>query len=205
MESFLMIKYHQTDDITKGKFILDVDEKCFHTTKLQHVEPVVLWSPPPVGWHKLNTDGSYGPGGHGGAGMIVRDHNGKIILSSCRQLLSCRDALGTELSALQEGLSLALHWSNLPLIIEIDCLEIVKILKNKEIDRSTYTMEIEEIKNLLKVRQTCITHVKRCQNDSSHFLANYARTNSQTAVLFASGTLPFENLFYHDFYLSLQS
>jgi hypothetical protein len=43
-----------------------------------------------------------------------------------------------------------------------------------------------EIKTLMKVRQTCIAHIKRCQNNSSHFLANYVRTNAHTALLFAS-------------------
>jgi hypothetical protein len=38
--------------------------------------------------------------------MIVRDHNGEIILSACRHLVSCRDALAAELKALLEGISL---------------------------------------------------------------------------------------------------
>ena len=72
-------------------------------------------------------------------------------------------------------------------MIEVDCLEIVKMVNNKEVDRSVYSMTIEEIKTLMKFRQTCITHIKRCQNTSSHFMANYARTNTHTAVWLASG------------------
>uniref|UniRef100_A0ACD5YU06 Uncharacterized protein n=1 Tax=Avena sativa TaxID=4498 RepID=A0ACD5YU06_AVESA len=115
--------------------------------------------------------------------MIVRDHNGEILLSSCRQLLSCKDPLGAELSAVMEGLSLALHWCNKHLITETDCLEIVSLLNSKEIYCLAYAMMIEEIKTLLKVRQPCITHVMKCQNTGSQFLANYAsRISSRTAV-----------------------
>ena len=76
------------------------------------------WTPPTVGWDKLNTGGSFGSNGDARARIIVRDHNGEILLSSCRQILSCKDPLGAELFAVREGLSLALHWCNNPLIIE---------------------------------------------------------------------------------------
>jgi len=92
-----------------------------------------------------------------------------------------------ELKSLLEGISLALHWCNQPLQIEVDCLEMIKMLENKEADRSVYSTTIEEIKILMKIRQTCITHISRSQNSSSHFMANYARANSHTAVWLASG------------------
>jgi hypothetical protein len=47
-------------------------------------------------------------------------------------------------------------------MIEIDYLAIVKLIKNNEVDLSFYTTTTEEIKTLIKVRQSCITHVKRC-------------------------------------------
>ena len=119
--------------------------------------------------------------------MVLRDYKGEIIISACRQLLYCTDALGAELSAVLDGLSLALQWCSTPLIIETDCLEIVKSLKNEALDRSVYTSMVEEKQTLLHVRDTCITHVKRSQNNSSHFMANYARIHSCTAVWHSSG------------------
>jgi hypothetical protein len=86
---------------------------------------------------------------------------GAIILSACRQIFHCKYKPGAELSALFEGVSLALQWCSLPTIIETDCLEIVKILENEEMDWSADSSIIEEIKTLLKVRLTCITHVNR--------------------------------------------
>jgi hypothetical protein len=186
MESLLMIKHHHNENITKGKFILDGDERYFHTLKDQEHVNDPPWNPPSEGWCKLNTNGSFGAGVDASAGMIVRDPRGDIILSSCHLLLFCRDAWESELFAVKEGLSLALQYCNKPLLIETDCLEIVKLLRKSEVDRSVYTMVIEDIKALMKVHCVCITHDKRCQNINSHYLANYARTNAHTAVWLAS-------------------
>jgi ribonuclease HI len=122
---------------------------------------------PPIGWVKLNTDGSFGTDGEAGAGIIVQDHKEDIVLSSCRHLINCRDAFEAELSTVREGLSLALQWFNQPVLIETDCLELIKRLQSEEMDRSVYATMIKETKGLLKVQQTCITHIKRCQNISS--------------------------------------
>jgi hypothetical protein len=120
-------------------------------------------------------------------GTMARDNNVEIIFSACHQLLHCKNPSVAELLAVLEGVSLALHWCNLSLDIEVDCLEIVKVLNQEEMDRSAYSSLIEELKTLLKVRQTCITHVRRGQNFSSQFLANYAREKAHTAVWFNSG------------------
>jgi ribonuclease HI len=170
----------------KGKFFLDFEDVHIHSPIAQGTEPF-NWTAPPIGWCKLNSDGSFGADGAAGAGMIVRDHTGNIVFSACRQLSNCRDALEAELCAAREGLVLALNWCTQPLILEMDCLEIIKMLQNKNMDRSVYTTIIEDVKSLLKDRQTCITHVKRAQNISSHFLANFARINGCTAVWLSSG------------------
>ena len=67
---------------------MDLEAKKFHTTPILNSDPIARWTPPPEGWYKLNTDGSFGVHGDVGAGTIVRDHRGDIILSFCRQLSS---------------------------------------------------------------------------------------------------------------------
>ena len=181
----MQIKYHPGADHVKGKFILFEEDRRFHT-KTDRIH-VPKWSPPSLGWCKLNTDGSFSTNGGTGIGMVARDHSGEIIFSACRYLPICRDALEAELRAVMEGLSLAIHWSNSNLIVEVDCLEMVKLLKNKATDRSIYSFLIEEIKQLIKVRQTFITHVTRSENTVSHFMANYARLNAYVDVWLATG------------------
>jgi hypothetical protein len=41
---------------------------------------VERWSPPSVGWHKANADGAFSQAlGHGGGGVVVRDHQGEFL------------------------------------------------------------------------------------------------------------------------------
>lgn len=142
---------------------------------------------PPAGWYKLNTDGSFVANGTAGAGMVLRDHLGKIVFTSCRNLYACPDALETELMAAMEGIALALQWCDMPFIVEVDCLELVNMVQKQSIDLSAHMTVIEDNKNSLKARQTCITHVNRKQNSISHFMANYARSSGRTAVWLNSG------------------
>jgi hypothetical protein len=115
--------------------------------------------------------------------MIAHDDDGVIIFSACRDnSFFYRDALGAELHAIMEGLSLALQWCNLPLVVETDCLDIIKLLHDGGVNRSVHASLIEENKVLLKERQTCVTHITVDRNKYSHYLANYARVNSSTIV-----------------------
>ena len=67
------------------------------------------WELPPIDWVKLNCDGLVKlEDGSAGAGMVLRDENGHIIFSACRQLLNCSDPLEAEAMACEEGLRLAM-------------------------------------------------------------------------------------------------
>jgi hypothetical protein len=57
------------------------------------------------------------------------------VASICLQ----RSALREELNAVLDGLSLALHLCTQPLIGVMDCLEIVKLLQNEDMDCLGYT------------------------------------------------------------------
>jgi hypothetical protein len=127
--------------------------------------------------------------------MIARDHGGNIIFSACLQLQSCRDPLGSELHTIMEGLSLSMNWCNLPILVETNYLETAKMLRSEGVDRSVHAPMVEEIKSLLKVHQTYVTHVNHSENSSSHFLASNART-SRTALWLYSGTDGLASLCY---------
>jgi hypothetical protein len=59
--------------------------------------------------------------GAAGAGMILRDVEGHINFSACRSLYQCGPVLEEELGAYMQGIALALHWSQEPIIVETDC------------------------------------------------------------------------------------
>lgn len=175
-------------DPVKGKAVANpcfphIIPTCNMGRKVSSEQP---WSRPKQGHVKLNVDGSFLQG-EAGTGMVLRDHDGTIIFSACRQLLTCNDALESELLALQEGLLLALQWSNLPIVAECDSLEAVMMVKSRDGNRSKYAFLIDDIKRSLEERNSCITHIRRSQNNASHFMANFGRTQCRTVVWLGSG------------------
>lgn len=54
---------------------------------------------------------------------------GSVVFCSCRHLFSCDDVLESEILAVKEGLMLASQWSSLPIDIESDCVQAVKMVQ----------------------------------------------------------------------------
>ena len=159
------------------------------------LKPACKWSPPPVSWAKLNVDGSFNPDdGTTGSGMVLRDHNGDIIFSACKSLWSCPDALHAELAGCMEGLALVHQWTEPPVILECDSLHAVELINARSKDRSQYAMVISEVKRLMGERECRVTHISREQNNISHVLANFGRSEDRTVVWLRSGPLNIPSL-----------
>lgn len=126
---------------------------------------------------KINTDGSCdSKNGNGGVGAVVRDSSGRVVLALSRHIDRCGSALEAELLACKEGLSLALQYTLLPLVLETDCLEALKLLKSKEKVMSPEVFIIREANSLLQGnREIKFSKGQRSQNRVSHLLANKAR------------------------------
>ncbi|VAI39971.1 unnamed protein product [Triticum turgidum subsp. durum] len=186
LEELAGIKMNQGMDPAKGKGYLTFDQTSA-AIKPQSAGPVCKWRPPNEGWVKLNTDGSYVDSDNAGAGMILRNSTGGIIFSACRSLFSCRDAVEAELGAIMEGLSLAIQWSELPVAIETDSSLAVAMVTSTEVDRSIYAALVNEIRLLMRLRQTCVTHVLRVQNKASYSLARFARVEGRIMTWLGSG------------------
>ena len=119
--------------------------------------------------------------------MVLRDSNDAIIFSACRTLYRCRDALEAELCACMEGLSSALMRTELPIELEVDSLEVVKMVQTNDINRSIYSYLIREIKLMMSLRETSITHIRRHENKFSNCLAIFAREEGRTMAWLGSG------------------
>jgi hypothetical protein len=92
------------------------------------------------------------------------------------------------LLACSEGLELAIQHSQLPIIIDSDCSELVSALKNPSQDHSSFLHTISGIKILASNDRVCnFVKVDRGQVRVSHCLANWARTQCQTLFSFGSG------------------
>ncbi|KAM3313838.1 hypothetical protein ACQJBY_033004 [Aegilops geniculata] len=180
------IKLNQRVDPAKGKGYLTFDQTSAAINP-QSAGPVCKWKPPDDGWVKLNTYGFFVDSDNAGAGMILRNSTGGIIFSACRSLSSCRDAVEAELGAIMEGLSLAIQRSELPIAIETDSSLAVAMVTSTEVDRSIYAALVNEIRLLMRLRQTCVTHVVRVQNKASDSLARFACVEGRTMIWLGSG------------------
>lgn len=108
----------------------------------KHVEPMLEAMPPLR--VKLNTHASVLED-EVGTGMVLRDYDGSVIFSSCRCITSCDDVLEAELLALKEEISLALQWSSLPIDVETDCMEAVRMIKEGHRNKSKYAFIVRGI------------------------------------------------------------
>lgn len=166
LDSLIGIRLELSPEPEKGKTIVAYDIAAVRP----HVISAVVtakWFPPTVGWVKLNVDGSYTEDQKAGVGMVLRDDKVSILFSSCRQLFSCHDALEAKLCACMEGLSFALQRSDLPIMVEMDSIIAVKLIQARDLDRSIYSSLVREIKHLMGLRDSCVTHVIRSQNKQS--------------------------------------
>lgn len=174
--SLLSLQANPNGDHVKGKM---VTVPQYERRALSHAGEVVKkrqgWDAPPAGWAALSIDGSFSEKDDTTrAGMVLRDDRGAIIYSSCRELRRCMSPLESELHACWEGISLAIQWSALPIVIQTDCSEVVKLITETREDRSAHMMMVQEIKQLLQEnREFLVKHIKRakrCQPFPSELL-----------------------------------
>jgi ribonuclease HI len=196
------LKVSSTEDIIKGK--QPMLESMYQSSPCPKEPPDKRWTKPPAGWVKLNCDGSVKVEDESaGAGMVLRDENGDTIFSACRKLLNCLDPLDAEVRACEEGLLLAMRWSDKPVVLELDCKVLVDAIKEKNQDRSPFVHTISFIRNLCSSTRTIYTvKVDRSQNRMSHCLANLARIEGQTDIWIGSGPEGLSQVYDQDILVS---
>lgn len=110
------------------------------------------WLKPDAGFLKLNVDGSYSEqAGNGGAGLVLRDDTGSVLLCACRYIPACTSPLEAELVACREGIAKTREWSDQPCIVEMDSVEAVRMIKSPGLDRSCFSHTVQEIKQSMQL------------------------------------------------------
>lgn len=112
--------------------------------------------------------------------MILRDHTGTVIYKACRWLLNCPGPLEAELAACEDGLKLALHWTHLPLQVETDCAESMKLLVSGSSERSTNMFQVAAISGMMNERSVQLIKISRSQNKATHAMAAMGRSQQST-------------------------
>ncbi|XP_050222666.1 uncharacterized protein LOC126672755 [Mercurialis annua] len=148
----------------------------FGERELASEDGKAIWSPPAVGFTKVNVDGAiFKSEGRAAMGCVVRNASGEIIQARQLSFVGLFDARSVELIGIRELLSWMKGWSNL--IIESDALEVVQDIRNPELAKGDLLVEdcvllAEQFSSLY------FSFVRRSANLAAHLLARNARSLS---------------------------
>ncbi|KAL4581623.1 hypothetical protein LXL04_006146 [Taraxacum kok-saghyz] len=96
----------------------------------------LVWSPPPRGRFKMNTDGSCkpNPGPSGGYGGILRNHHGDFVYGFCGFIDRSTDGLTAEFTGIRKGLELLIElgYTYMGTILETDCRPAEQWINSKD-------------------------------------------------------------------------
>ncbi|XP_072148502.1 uncharacterized protein [Setaria viridis] len=163
--------------------------------KLKH-----KWKAPDPGWIKINVVGAYSEQSeHAGIGVVIRNSNGKVLLSAWRVIFAAVSAEEVEALACKEGVALAVEWASEPVILESDCAAVIQYIKEASKVRPPCLFTILEAKRLAEsLRGFVLSHVRREQNVVAHELAQVAKRLNHTAVWCHRSPTCIEHLVAHD-------
>jgi hypothetical protein len=118
--------------------------------------------------------------------MVLRNSEGVILLAAYHFIFHCNDPLEAELHAIMQGMALAIQYSTLPVVVQSDSSEALSSLSNDALLRSAFGQLVLEIKDLLGSREFFPQKISRTQNRIADRLANYSRSERDTAVWLGS-------------------
>jgi hypothetical protein len=126
-----------------------------------------------VGWVKLNANAYFrAANGDGGMGVIIRDDEGKVLLTTWRTLRNLASAEAVEAEACLEGVRLATQWIRQPLQVELDCQLLIEALNKEGENISLLVGVIAKIKGYSLLLLDCrFTHIRRNANQVADGLA----------------------------------
>jgi ribonuclease HI len=170
--------------VSKSLFLLNEWHESKPSPNASAGKVVERWTPPDEGWYKANVDGASSMDrGHGGCGVVLRDHHGGFIQGASHFLNSVTDAERAELHACKEALKLALEKGSRKISLESDCMGAVSKLRGAVKDRSVHGPLVEDIKSLLRsFEDYSVRHVRRSGNGVAHLLAKYGCENKISRV-----------------------
>jgi ribonuclease HI len=184
LNSLLTIKQFPEADMAKGKMVVDPKQGFRRDKDVTRKQWKVRqkWKPPDVNTVKLNVDGAYSQDGRAGCGVVVRDSAGEVIVAACLQLHHCKDATEAEVAAIEEGVNLAMQWTQLPFSVESDCADAVQMINSRAPNISANAFRISVIRENLLERNSKLVKIGREANVASHELAKLARVHGRTNV-----------------------
>jgi ribonuclease HI len=132
----------------------------------------IKWVSPPLGWFKLNTDGSsLGNLGLAGGGGVIRNHVGDWVGGFSRAI-SITTSVQAELRAFKDGLNLAIDLGILNLKIEMDSLVAIECVNSITTPNVFLSTIVTDCRPLMERFEICsLKHIFREGNGCADLLA----------------------------------
>ena len=146
-----------------------------------------MWEKPPIGWIKLNTNGSIiGCIERTGCGGVVRDEHGNWVVRFTRHV-GATNTFAAELWGLRDGLLLCSSLNISCLIVEIDAKVIVDAIKNSAYVNQIISPILDYCRQLMTgFQQVQLKHCYRQANRCADLMARIRVDQELDYILFSS-------------------
>ncbi|KAG7576566.1 Ribonuclease H domain [Arabidopsis thaliana x Arabidopsis arenosa] len=143
------------------------------------------WQPPPSGWLKCNFDSGFMQGRtFTNTGWIIRDSDGKVILSGCAKLQSATTPLQAEALGFLHVLHVVWAHGMRQICFEGDNKELISII-NKCEDHSSIGSLLYDIRHwMAKLPLSSLDHINRERNSAADKMAQHTLTISSLYHLY---------------------
>lgn len=142
------------------------------------------WVPPPEDWVKANVDAAiFADSGKMGLGCVIRDHNGRFLAATSQGIERITEPELAEALAVHCALKFIFdqHWKKV--IIASDCLNLVRKLRLKGMDRSHVGAIVQDIKKMAaNLEELSFVYNNRYCNQAAHILARSANQTASSSV-----------------------
>ncbi|KAL3642316.1 hypothetical protein CASFOL_013131 [Castilleja foliolosa] len=159
-------------------------------TWLTRASPSKIWKPPDAEWLKINVDAAFS-NGVATSGLIIRNHNGSIILAASHQH-SCLDSNTTETLAILDACKLLANINCSKAFVESDCLIAIATLKGDSMNWYwSATPVLHQIIKLWKDWPSWnFKFTRRSANGAAHALTKWAFN----CIIIFEGCIPLDSL-----------
>lgn len=97
------------------------------------VEPVRKWKPPEPMFFKCNTDASWDKESRrGGAGWLLRDHQGSLLWAGVRKMTEVRSAIEAEAESIRWAVQVLVGFRYRQVLVETDSLQLTRMLNGED-------------------------------------------------------------------------
>ena len=139
---------------------------------VRKISKKIRWEKPPIGWKKLNTDGSViGCIERARCGRVVRDEYGNWVVGFTRHV-GATNSFPVELWGLRDGLVLCSSLNIPCLTIEIDAKVIVDVFQNSAYINHIISPILDDCRHLMtRFQQVQLKHCYRQANQCADLMA----------------------------------